>query len=156
MTGKLNWASLPAALALAACASSPEPRVVSSGTLPGAGAYEIAETGSPAELRGLVAQHLQAGGLRAASDADFLVQVGSFARPAAVGLFLPDVNEEQWHRSPARSRRALLQGVTVSVTDRRSGREVYRVTAEQVGRGSKGADALRPLVAAAFGPAQGS
>ncbi|MXP41913.1 hypothetical protein GRI75_09700 [Altererythrobacter soli] len=156
MTGKLNWASLPAALALAACAGSPEPRVASTGILPTAGAYEIAETGSPAELRGLVAQHLQHGGLRAAPDADFLVQVGSYARPAAVGLFLPDVSEEQWHRSPARGRRTLLQGVIVSVTDRRSGREVYRVTAEQTVRGSKGADGLRPLLAAAFGPAQGS
>lgn len=155
MNQVLKLTSTLAALALAACASAPKPVVVSSGALPEAGTYQIAEASSADELTGLVSARLEARGLRAAQEPRYLVQIGSFARPAAVGLFVPDANEKQWHRSPIGNRRGAVRGVIVSLTDKGSGREVYRVTAEEEGRERKAQAGFSRLVEAAFGSPSG-
>ena len=140
------------ALPLTACASSPDLRVTSSGTLPQNGTYRIAPIEQAAHLEELVSERLDGLGFSKSEEPGYLVQVGAFERPAGVGLFVPDVDERQWLRNPSIKSRRMVQGVVVSLTEMHSGREIYRVTAAEKRRKRAAPDGLASLVAAAFTP----
>lgn len=144
--------TLPLAIAgLAGCATH-EPVLSSRGALPQGGTYRIAGQEAPARVRDLVSTRLSQLGFARSDRPDYLVQIGASERPAAVGTLVPDPDEQKWLRSPSLGSKGVVRGITVSLTERENGREIYRATAQAKGGRRDALEPLDPLVAIALPP----
>lgn len=131
----------------AGCATH-EPVVTSHGVLPQAGTYRFLGEEGPPHLRSPIAKQLAELGLEQSETPDYLVQIGASVRPATVGALVPHSERQQWLRSPSLGTRRTVHGVTVSLTERTTGREVYRSVVEvRAGRHKEVSEDLDPLVA---------
>lgn len=144
--------TLPLAIAgLAGCATH-EPVLSSRGALPQGGTYRIAGQEAPARVRDLVSTRLSQLGFARSDTPDYLVQIGASERPAAVGTLVPDPDRQQWLRSPSLGSSGVVRGITVSLTEREDGQEIYRATAQaRAGKGDA-PEPLEPLVALILAP----
>lgn len=103
--------------------------VTSNGTLPVSGTLAVAAEGTAAEYVPPILERLQARGLSVAKEADYLVQVAIADRPRGSGLYLPD-QPRMWLRSPARATaKGSAPTLVVTLSERGSGRELYRASA---------------------------
>lgn len=145
---------LPALLAfagLAGCATH-EPIATSQGALPSGGTYGILTQDAPPHMQDLVSQQLTALGFEQSDDPAYLVQIGTFDRPATVGALVPDPDEQQWLRRPWLGSRQVVRGVTVSLSESGSGREIYRSAVAVRSSADDVQEHLEPLIATMLTP----
>jgi hypothetical protein len=113
-----------ALVSLAGCTGT-SPRPLISGTLPASGQYRIDEAAAIApDLRASVERRLQQHGLTAGPDGNLLVQIAAAERPGDVEG-APAETPAAAHFTAGKSRR-LLNGLIVTVSDARTGQELYR------------------------------
>lgn len=145
---------LPALLALAGLAgcATHEPIVTSQGALPPGGTYGILSQDAPPHMQDLVSQQLTALGFERSDEPAYLVQIGTSHRPATVGALVPEPDEQQWLRRPWLGSRQVVRGVTVSLSERESGHEVYRSAAAVRSNPDDVQEHLEPLIATMLTP----
>ena len=114
-------------LMLAACAGSP-PRPSVLGALPAGGTYRIDESAIVAPvLRASVEAKLQRRGLIGSPNGNLLVQIAAVERPGNI-RGTPAVTPAPAHLAKSKGRKRQA-GLTITVSDVRTGQEVYRGTA---------------------------
>ncbi len=143
--------ALVAIAGLAGCATY-EPIVTSQGALPQGGTYRILSQDAPPHVTNLVAEQLTTLGFEHSDRPAYLVQIGASERPATVGALVPDPKEPQWLRRPWLGSRQIVHGVTVSLTESESGREIYRSAAAVRSGEADAQERLEPLIATMLAP----
>lgn len=129
---------------LSACASPPKAALRTTGTMPQAGGIELvgAASGDRASRTALL-ERLAARGLSPSQEPDYFVQFTNALLPGRTGLFAPEsrADEKTWLVSPTRSRSIDQRVYTLVVSDRATGRELYRLVGQMpVRRGKPGSE----------------
>ena len=134
----------------AGCATRPAFDISSSGKLPSEGTFGLvaAEQAEPAYAR-LAAMRLEGLGLRRADTGKYALQVTLAQRPAGAGLFLP-AQPDAWLRAPARSGSEPRPTLVLTLSERGTGREVYRIAVAGERPDPSGAAQGEALLQAAF------
>lgn len=136
---------------LTGCATTPPVEVQSAGVLP-QGSYSIVaspEEAAPAHGE-LIEQRLRARGLQQADDPKYILQVAWSAKPAPAGILLPEHAPSSWYRNAYRgSAKRTTPMLLISVSDRVSGLEVYRVSAVAAPQ-KRARDSAKALIDAAL------
>lgn len=123
------------AMALAGCASTSPLSVNTRGAMPPPGTLEFPGGVAPTGTLGqdILAQ-LAARGFTRADHATYLAQITVARVPGKAGLFVPDSDpgaEARWLVAPSPSRSIGLRVATVTLSDRATGRELYRIIASE-------------------------
>jgi len=148
--------ALGAMCLLHAC-TAPQPTVVSAGSIPTSGSFAYVDPGADDALLDGVGRSLEGLGLSRSDTPDYLVEVTHSARPASVGLLVPGAGDPQWHHAPLRkARRRIVETVVLTLSESRSGREIYR--AQAISRSSMPGDreSLLPELLIPSGPSSAS
>ncbi len=128
-------------MALAGCASTPPLTVDTHGTLPSPAILERPDGRTPATaLEQDILTQLAAKGFTSAEHGAVLVQVTSALTTGKTGLFVPEDNHgaaPRWLVAPSASRSVDMRVVTVTLSDRTTGKELYRVVATEPRRKGK-------------------
>ncbi|WP_395396573.1 hypothetical protein WBP07_28265 [Novosphingobium sp. BL-8A] len=127
--------------ALAGCTGTPPPAVATLGSLPPPGTLEFPGGTAPTEALGQeIAAQLVARGFTPADHGTYLAQITTSRVPGKAGLFVGNGNpdaEAQWLVAPSPSRSIGLRVATVTLSDRATGRELYRVIVSEQRRNGK-------------------
>ncbi|MBO9726375.1 MAG: hypothetical protein J7530_18555 [Novosphingobium sp.] len=129
---------------LSACASPPKAALRATGTMPQAGGIELVGAASDDGAWGTaLLEKLAARGLSRSQEAAYFVQFTNALLPGRTGLFAPEggTEEKTWLVSPTRFRSIDQQVYTLVVSDRATGRELYRLVGQMpVPRGKPGSE----------------
>jgi hypothetical protein len=118
---------------LSACASPPKAALRTTGALPQAGGIELVGAASGDSAWGTaLLEKLAARGLSRSREADYFVQFTNALLPGRTGLFAPESETEgkTWLVSPTRSRSIDQRVYTLVVSERATGRELYRLVGQ--------------------------
>ncbi|WP_454798030.1 hypothetical protein [Novosphingobium lindaniclasticum] len=119
---------------LPACTSLPKPTVNATGAIPQAGGIEL--VGGPADdgdWQSAILADLAARGFSRSERADYVVQLTTARLPGGTGLFAPQnkADEKTWLVPPTRSRSTELRVYTLVISQRETGRELYRLVGQE-------------------------
>jgi hypothetical protein len=111
----------------AGCAARPAFDISTAGRMPPRATFALAPADqAQPTFSHLAAKRLKELGFQPNDSGEFTLQIALARRPAGAGLFLP-AHPDFWLRAPARSGSAVRPTLVLTLSERSTGREVYRI-----------------------------